>query len=182
MAIEADGNPMACLIDLVSVPLNRVRVLVPNLRSAYQRYAEWLPPLWKAFFATPFYYPGVPAGHGFTDQDEFDWRRYQSEVSVEADESVFNEQIHRDTQSAGGSVIRIEVPGHDTNFPAYSILRTDVVATLLEQVIGLQYGLIAVNRGSTTVRLDSMKPIRPGESLILPEDDLVLAGKVARVG
>jgi len=66
------------------------------------------------------------------------------------------------------------MPRADGDFAAESIQRTDVIATLLEHVIGLQFGLIAVNRKCTPGKLAGFDPILPGSALVVPKGDPTL--------
>jgi hypothetical protein len=180
--IEVDGADVAALIDIVSCPINRVRVVLPRDDASYRRYSSWLPRLMGAFVPGKYFAPGVDGGDGFADRSRFSWRRVRHELEVVTDASVFTEDAHSDVLAVGGQVIRIELPGCDADFVANSIQRTDLAATLLEQVIGLQYGLIAVNRRASSVRFDGFRPVRPGKALLVDGDDPALQAEVSRVG
>ncbi|MCH7872455.1 MAG: hypothetical protein IID33_12215, partial [Planctomycetes bacterium] len=140
-----EGASIAALIDIVSCPVNRVRVVVPTGSGAYRNYGDLLPQLAESFPLGRYFLPTVGEDEGFADRDALDWRHVNYIPRVVVDPDAFADAAHRDVIRAGGQVIRIEVPGHDADFTCQSILRTDLVATLLEHVIGLQYGLIAVN-------------------------------------
>ena len=58
----------------------------------------------------------------------------------------------------------------------------DVGATLLEQVIGLQLGLIAVNRRKASICFNGFKPVGAGKALIVDRDDPMLQRGIARAG
>ena len=107
-------------------------------------------------------------------RDALAWQRSQYDVEVAVDPTYFTSDAHRQVLTAGGEVIRVEIPAHEADFVAYSILNTDLTATLLEQVIGLQYGLIAANRQPRAVRFNAVPPVRPGEALILDRRDPLL--------
>ena len=96
--------------------------------------------------------------------------------------AAFEDDAYRSVIGGGGQVLRLEVPGYDADFSAYSIPRTDVAATLLEQVIGLQYGLIAVNRSHVPVQFDACPPTEPGEALILSRHDAIMQSVVPQAG
>jgi hypothetical protein len=172
--IEAEDSEIAAMIDVVTCPVNRVRVVFPDETGDYPRYATWIPQLLRAFPPGRYYLPTVSDGETFCDADRIKWQRVRHEVSVEADESVFVDPAHRDVRAIGGQVIRIEVPGSDADSVARSIQRTDVIATLLEHVIGLQYGLIALNRALSPVQLDALPPVDPGEVVVLHHSDPIL--------
>lgn len=181
-AVDIDGGEVAAMIDIVSGPVERPRVLVNGEAEEKCRYAAWLPLLSEAF----------PAGECFTfraadeaapwDRDSFAWRRGRRPIEVVTGGEPFGDGACRDVLAGGGTIIRIEIPACDHDFTARSIERTDLGATLLEQVIGLQYGLLAVNRLPTAVTLDGFPPLAPGEALIVDRRDAMLSGAASRVG
>ncbi len=180
--IEMDGTEVAALIDIVSRPVNRVRVVLPRDDGPYQRYVTWLPRLIDSFAPGRYFAPTAGEGAGFADRSRFAWQRVRHDLEVVADADEFTEDAHRDVLAIGGHVVRIELPGNDADFVANSIQRTDLAATLLEQVVGLQYGLIAVNRYGSSVRFDGFRPVGPGEALLVDGDDPALHAKVSRAG
>jgi hypothetical protein len=103
-------------------------------------------------------------------------------VQTIVDPEAFHGDAHRDVMAAGGEVLRIEIPGNDADFCARSIQLTDLAATLLEQVIGLQYGLIAVNRQPTPAHFDGFPPVGPGEALIIDRRNPMLRTDASRAG
>lgn len=181
-------NHYAALIDIVSRPIHRTRVVLPSEDGAYGRYAEWLPQLEAAFPAGRHLTFGVPDREGFGDGDSRAWRRAESRVEVVVDHKAagrsgaFGDGVHREVMAAGGALVRIEIPGNDADFAAQSIQRTDVAATLLEHVIGLQFGLIGVNRQSGRVKLAAFPPIGPGEALMIDRNDPMLRIGASRTG
>ncbi|MEK7755691.1 MAG: hypothetical protein AAB385_00560, partial [Planctomycetota bacterium] len=182
MELEIDDAPIAALIDVVSCPLNRVRVVFPREDDAFRNYAAWLPQLTAAFAAGSCFAWTAADGEAFNDRRRFAWRtvRYEVQVAVAAD--AFTEPIHRDTVAAGGKVMRIELPGCDADFVAHSIHRTALAATLLEHVVGLQYGIIAVNRSNAPVHFDGFPPAASGEPLIVNHRDPILQSRIFQVG
>ena len=173
---------VAALIDVVSRPVNSVRVIVPSLEGEYDRHRTWLPRLAEKFPLGRYFVHTVDAGEGFEDRDGFAWRHTDYIPQVEADPEAFVSEAHREVIRSGGQVVRIEVPGCDADFTSGSILRTDLVATLLEHVIGLQFGLIAVNRTQTPVNFDAVAPIAPGEALLVDRNDSLLRLDATRTG
>jgi hypothetical protein len=182
MKIEIDDAEIAAMIDIVACPVNRVRVVLPSESGDYPRYAAWLPRLTEAFPPGRYFRPTVSEGEAFCDRDRVAWRHVRHEVSIAVDEAVFDDPAHRDVLAAGGQAIRLEVPGNDAGFVARSIQHTDLVATLLEHVIGLQYGLLAVNRGPSPVQLDALPPVDPGEVLIVHQTDPLLRADASQTG
>ena len=79
-------------------------------------------------------------------------------------------------------MIRLEIPSSDADYTAHSIQRTDLVATLLEQTIGLQFGLLAVNRSATPVTFNGFSPVAPGEALIIDQRDPMLRVDASQAG
>jgi len=162
--------------------VNRVRVVFSREDDVFRIYGAWLPQLAAAFAPGNCFARTVSDGEAFCDQRRFAWRTVRHEVQVAVAAETFTEPIHRDTIAAGGKVIRIELPGCDADFVAHSIYRTALAATLLEQVVGLQYGIIAVNRSSTPVHFDGFPPVGPGEPLIVDRRDPILRSRNFQVG
>ncbi|MGB2984988.1 MAG: hypothetical protein WBE26_03820 [Phycisphaerae bacterium] len=182
MAVDVEGTELAALIDVASCPVNQMRVVLPKDDETCQRHAIWLPLLWSSFAPGRYFAPAVGDGEAFHDRDRFAWRQVRYDVHVVANAEAFQSDTHRDVIAAGGQVIRIEIPGNDADFTAHSIQRTDLAATVLEHVIGLQYGLIAVNRHPASVHFDAFPPLAPGEALILDRRDPMLWASAAQVG
>ncbi len=180
--IDTDGPHMAALIDLTSCSSNRMRVVLPSDKGGYRRYARWLPTLHAAFDSAHHFMWTPPDGECFADRDRFAWRRAGHDLEVIADPDAFRGDAHRDVIQAGGEVVRIEVPGGDADFVANSIHRTDLAATLLEHVIGLQLGLIAVNRREAPARVDSFAPVAPGAALIVDRRDPAMRANASQAG
>ncbi len=182
MELEIDDAPIAALIDLVSCPVNRMRVVFSREDDAFRNHAFWLPQLASAFTPGSCFALAVDDGEGFNDRGRFEWRKVRHTVQVAVESDAFTETIHLDAAAAGGIVIRIELPGGDADFIAHSIFRTSLAATILEQVVGLQYGIIAVNRSSNPVHFDGFPPVGPGEPLIVDRSDPILRSRIFQVG
>jgi hypothetical protein len=177
-----DASVAAILVDLVSTPLNRTRVVFPSANAAFDRYASWLPRLSRTFPAGSYFLPTAAPGEPFADRDRFAWRPAAYEIAIATDASVFEDEVCKDVIRKGGQAIRIEVPVNEASFSAESIHRTDMAATVLEQAIGLQYGMIAVNRRSTAVRFERFPPVAAGQALIIGHEELDRLDQAARVG
>lgn len=182
MTIEADEADTASLIDLVSSPINQARIVIPRSSGEYQRYSAWLPRLDAAFAPGPCFASSVKEGETFRRRDRFAWRHVRYSVQVVVDPQAFRSDIHREVIAAGGRVVRIEIPGCDADFPAHSIQRTGQAATLLEHVIGMEFGLIAVNRSVVPLHFDGFSPIAPGEALVVDRRDPMLRADASQVG
>lgn len=169
IAISFEDASIASMIDVVTRPINRVRVVMPGDDKRYHRGQEWLPSLWSTFGPHQYFAFDVPAGETFDDRTRYDWRLDPHEIEVSLDPGSFSERAHTDVIKSGGLVYRIEAPSSDADLIARSIHRTGLIATLLEQVIGLQYGLIAVNRGPAPAQLDGFAPVEAGQALIVDQ-------------
>ncbi len=182
MTIETDDADTASLIDLVSSPINQARIVIPNSSGEYQRYAAWLPRLHAAFTPGRLFALSVNEGERFCRRDRFAWGHVSYNLQVVVDPQAFQSDIHREVIAAGGRVVRIEIPGCDADFPAHSIQRTGQAATLLEHVIGMEFGLIAVNRSAVPLHFDGFSPIAPGEALVVDRRDPMLRADASQVG
>lgn len=180
MSLDFDGGELACVIDVVSIPRNEVRVVVAGPPDWDDLSTAWLPALQAAFPPGKYLSWSPAAGEAFTDRDRFAWRRLGLVPTIVRDDSLLSEDFHRQARRAGAQTVRLEVPGCDTDFVAQSIQRTDLVATLLEHVIGLQYGLVATNRTSSNVRVDGFPPIAPAAALVIDRDHATLRAAHSR--
>jgi hypothetical protein len=167
MVVESDGADVAAMIDVQSCPAQRVRIVFARADAMFKTVAEWLPRLFVAFSPGGCFAMTAAPGDAFGDRRRFAWRQVRFSPQVVADPKAFTDEAHRDVLASGGCVIRIELPGCDADFVAHSIARTDLAASLVEMVIGLQYGLIALNRLPTPVQLDGFPPVAPGDALIV---------------
>ncbi len=100
--------------------------------------------------------------------DDTAWRVERLIPSVVVDAGPFNSDLHRSAAQAGANLVRIEIPGSNANFICNSIWRTDLAATTLEHVIGVHYGVLAVNRGLGRVAYQQHAPLAPGQALNIP--------------
>lgn len=181
-SLDVEGNLVAALIDLVSCPVNRVRIVVPSDDRRFDRYRLWLPQLADAFPSGRYFASGVGEGEQFEDRDRFTYQFVRPDLEVVTEPGGFDNAVHRSVLDAGGDAIRIEIPSCDSDFVAHSIQRTDIGATTLEHVVGLQFGLIAVNRRPSPARLDGFTPVRSGEALMIDRNDPVLSMDASQAG
>lgn len=182
MDLELEDAGIAGLIDVVSVPNNQARVISARADGLFSRALAWLPTLFAKFAPPATLICSVPDAESFGERRTLDWRFLQHDLRLGVDANSFNEEIHRQVLEAGGSVLRIEVPGGDADFVAHSIFRTDVAAMLLEQVVGLFHGLIAVNRSAAAIPLDGFQPVLPGQAMILGTQDPAIHALAALAG
>lgn len=182
MDVDTEESELAAVIDIVSRPVNRVRVVVPSEGGQYARYAFWLPQVFESFSAGRHFALTVPDGAAFSDRTDYAWAHVHHRLEVTANSDVFGNAFHQSAAQTGADLVRIEVPGCDADFAAQSIHRTDLVATVLEHVVGLQHGLIAVNRQSESVQLDGFSPVDAGEALIVNGHDPMLRESVSKAG
>ena len=84
------------------------------------------------------------------------------EPRIVRDQAAFDSDLHRNAAAAGATLIRLEFPGPVADLTTGSIWRTDLVATTLEHVVGLQYGWLAMNRQAQPARIT---PPQPGPSI-----------------
>ena len=180
--LDVDGNELAAVIDVVSCPVHRIRVVSARNDDAFARLSTWLPQVHSKFQPGEYFALTVGDGDVFTDRSRRAWRVVTNDVHVVSDKDSFTDRIHTDALASGAQVLRIEIPGDDADFAAQSIHRIDLTATLIEQVVGMQYGLIAVNRSTTPVHMDGFAPTQPGEALIIEPDSEALKSTRARVG
>lgn len=182
MMIETEGSDLAAIVDVVSQPVERVRLVFARNDQRCAHASRWLPSLFTAFAPQQRFGYAPPWGTPFADRAAYAWRLHRPMVEVGVAPESFTDPAHADALAAGACVIRIEVPGLDADWVANSIQRTETVATLLEQIIGLQYGLIALNRRPTAVHYDGFPPLPPGEALIADHKHPITRGQMPQAG
>ncbi len=169
---DADGEfergSIAAVIDVTDCDTNSPRVAFSGDTDGYRRSAETIPELAKAFGASSYFYRTVPRDVRLSCRSEMEWRFEDATPEVTVDPSAFDTPLHHHAAAAGAELIRIDVPASCGDFVANSIWRTDFVATTLEHVVGLQYGLLAMNRRSRPVAYDGHPPLKSGEAINEP--------------
>lgn len=101
-----------------------------------------------------------------TDQRHYVWQTDRLVPRIESDERVFADEFHSSARAAGADLFRVETPNSPADFLCNSIWRTDRVATLLETLVGLQCGLLAVNRRQSDLELSLPVGVAvPGDTL-----------------
>jgi hypothetical protein len=165
---EFETGAVAAVIDVTDAPRRQLRILYHSEDGDYARQASALPALAADFSAQRYFYRSVENGSPIGRRDELAWRFEKLIPHVAIEPRAFDTDFHCGAAEAGARLIRIEVPGSNVNFICNSIWRTDLAATTLEHVIGLQYGLLAANRLASRVTFDGYPPLRPGEAIDVP--------------
>ncbi|MCC7290519.1 MAG: hypothetical protein IT449_00495 [Phycisphaerales bacterium] len=174
--LSARKSRLLAVIDLAARPAGQVRLMAPEWNRQERRILAWLPRLWESLGPGEACVWSTAPGADPADRDGFAWRRFKPAIEQVEDATVFDDATHGLARQAGAALWRLEIPGGGADFVAQSIERTNLGATLLEQVVGLHYGLIAVNRRAHTVEFPPFAPVAPGEALIIPARDAVLEG------
>lgn len=178
--VEQDG--LAALIDVVCRPVNRVCVAAPPSSDEFERTSMWLRELARSFGPPPVLTWDVDEGRSFCDRSNFTWRVRRHRVDTRIEPGLLADPVARGAVQAGARVFRLELPARDSDFVAHSIHLTDAAATTLEHVVGIVYGLIAVNRRPGAVQFDGFGPIAPGEALVVARGDPALELASSRAG
>lgn len=176
-----DWDNVGAVIDITNSRLREVRVVREHDEPALAGYADQLAKLAKRFSAGRYFYRAgeTRQSHGRRDSLSWRWEKFTPSVAVQPE--LFDSGFHRSAAAQGADLIRIELPDSNTDFTCNSIWRTDLAATMLEHVIGLQFGLLAMNRRAKPVRYPGYPPIAPGQALeVDAQDDRSL--RAARAG
>ena len=168
--IDTEDSGVAAIIDVVSIPEERIRVVLATDDTRFERYRQFFPKLTETFTARDGLWWGPSRGERADNVGLYSWHtRLAYDVEVVRDANAFTENCHRDARNNGATLIRLEVPGGIGDFVSHSIRRTDAAATSLEHVIGLLDGLIAVNRRRKPVQFDGFAPLSPGQALVVDD-------------
>ena len=132
---DPEPGPSGLLIDITNADRNELRIVMPAKSRLRPRVERSLPGLWRAHFAGR-YFGWLPAqGEALGDPRHYDWRRDDLMPRMVVSDRA------QPVAGPGTERIRIETPNWPADFVADSIRRTDLVATLLELLIGLHCGL-----------------------------------------
>lgn len=157
-------TPVAAVIDVATCPRREVRVIGSADSASFKRIRQWMPSLAGSLVGNRYCYHAPGAHAPAVDLGSDEWRKQTLAPTVVVDENGFQTEFHRRMAVAGAELTRIEVPASSVDMTAASIWRTDLVGTLLETLVGLYYGLIAVNRTAGPMLLDLAGPLNPDEA------------------
>ncbi len=172
VAADFEAGSVAAVIDITDAPAHRLRITYHAEDADFARQATALQSLAAEFSPGNYFCNTVPAGAPVSHRNELEWRRQDLSPSVAVDPGSFDTEFHASAAAAGARLIRMEVPGSSQSFVCNSVWRTDLVATTLEHLVGLQYGLIAVNRRPKSVVYDGRTRIATGEAIVVPLDSM----------
>ncbi len=169
---EGDFDPgeLSTIIDITDSDTQRLRVLYDHRDDDFDRQADMIRGLAGKFSSGRFFCRQGSDDTPVTRHDDRNWRTLAVKPDVMVDTNVFDTPLHASARSAGARLIRIEIPGSNQDLACNSIWRTDMVATTLEHVLGLQYGLIAMNRRGKPIAFGDHPPIKPGQCVIVEKN------------
>lgn len=165
-SMEADFEPgtIAAVVDVTSSVDDQLRIVLPTISDGCERYRRWIPVLAEACWRRRhFGFVSSDAARG-GDWSARDWGFWEVSPKVEVDPLSFDTELHRNAMEAGASVVRLELPAPCGETANESIRRMDVAASCLEWLVGLQVGLIAVNRTDAPMHIDGVATLDPGKA------------------
>lgn len=177
-------QPVAAVVDVVTRPDQQIRVVrASTCKPAFaERLEHWLPSLRTSFGSPPAVaHVGQPE-QASTNRSGLAWRTIQYPLQVEVSDEGFCSPAHQHAAAHDADFVRIEVPGSDFDTAGLSIIRTDAAAVLLDLVVGLHYGLIAMNRTASPVTFNGWPPVASGEALIVEPGDAMLLEARSQAG
>ncbi len=151
---DFDPGSVAAVIDIASTSVTQTRVVVPEPGGPYAKYEQALAALAAALLDGRHLYYAAGDGVAHAELNGCGFLPEPAGCAVVADAASFATDLHRAAQQAGAECLRLELPAEPHAGCAHSIRRTDRVALLLEWLVGLQIGLLAVNRDAEPVTLD----------------------------
>ncbi|UCG17543.1 MAG: hypothetical protein JSV19_05820 [Phycisphaerales bacterium] len=161
-----EPGPVAMVIDLTNGPRNELRVLMQGKSPLRRRIEQALLGLWWACFAGRYFGWSPADGSPMTDQRHYVWQMDTLVPRIESDDRVFADDFYSSARAAGADLVRVETPNSPADLLCNSIWRTDRVATLLEILVGLQCGLLAMNRRQSGLELPLPVGVAaPGDAL-----------------
>jgi len=151
--VEFAPGTIEGVIDLTTTRQHSVNVLTPTGDSFADTLADVLPAVAKSMITGRHFYHAVETGVASGDRQACTWRMDDLRPVVSTSDHPFQTELHQRAQQAGAHLIRLELPTTGYVPSASSIWRSDWGATLLEQIVGLLLGFVAVNRRSDPVRI-----------------------------
>lgn len=134
------------LVDVRPVMEYGVRLVLPDDSGPYAPYRELIPVLYHHARSGRFV-GRFPAQHApLTHLPEQLFTVDEEGLLLQVDPQAFADPPAADVLRAGGRALRIEVPTNDDLSGRDSVMRTDRLAVLLELLIGMELGLVVVNR------------------------------------
>lgn len=171
MMPNVDDGRLSALVDIVACPCADMTIGVQGTSRHADRVARWLPYL-QAVFGPGAELMPCRATEAIDANAGYEWRPFG--LSVRTGQARTEDEFAASAVPRGATYTRIEIPASDADFPARSVATTAAVATILEHVIGLMYGLIAVNRGWRPVEFAPFAPVPAGQALIVSAADPIL--------
>lgn len=164
--IEFEPGSVAACIDVTTADRNSVNLLTHCDQRLHDRIAATLPPLLDAIVGKRQVYHGVPDGQSLRDQKQAAWQLDPFRLRVLSTAS--SDPAHVATHAAAAPTFRIELPASGYISAADSIRVMDWGANVIEQLVGLLLGFVAVNRGSTPIEIpwpESLSDLRDRAAL-----------------
>ncbi|NOT02500.1 MAG: hypothetical protein HOP29_17985 [Phycisphaerales bacterium] len=164
---EFDHGTIAAVIDVTEHPSNELRVVHARDDRDAVRQMTQLPELARRFGTGSHFGRTVGVGERIDRRDGAAWRDIPMAPTVNVHAGPFDTPLHRAAASAGARLIRIELPGGNGSFICNSVWRTNLAAATIEHMVGLQFGLLAVNRTDSTVVFDGHPPVGCGGAIMV---------------
>ncbi|MCP4250420.1 MAG: hypothetical protein GY778_25535 [bacterium] len=147
--VDFEPGSTAAVIDVTSTTQRLVRVAVSD-DAVRERMARHLPVLLDALIGQRFFYRSVGPGEQHANRAAMQWQTERLDVKVTAPRAgQFASDLHVRAADAGAALIGLEFPGPTADLSTGSIWRTSLAASTLEQIVGLLYGWIIMNRQET---------------------------------
>ena len=153
MMADFDPGSVAAVIDVVSTDTGSVRLVVPELGGPYRKYACSLGPLAEAMLDGRHLFYAAGQAETTTELNGTGFLLDYTGSVVTAEPGAFETELYRAALTAGAECLRLELPGDPCAGPTHSIRRTDRAALLIEWIVGLQIGMIVVNRDAEPMDL-----------------------------
>jgi len=161
-----ERNNVAMVVDVTNTNRNEIRVTLPTRSVLRERLESALPGLWQSLIERRYFTWSPPEGVPLADQRRYAWRWDELVPHIIADDRAFDEERVSAALQAGTELVRIETPSSPATVMCNSIWQTDRVATLLELIIGLRCGLIAMNRRQRRVEIPLPTGVTAADGLL----------------
>ena len=164
-------SPLAAVIDVTATSRHHLGVLIPRQGPRYRKYAMSLRTLARQLAPHGMVHVAPPAGGSWSDRTSLSLRRVSLEPELSCCSRLLQDPYYRAAQAARAELIRVELPAAGEISSSHSIWLTDRAAAIVEHLVGLQIGLVAVNHHATTRRVAIAVSVPRGGHLSLTGSD-----------
>jgi hypothetical protein len=133
------------VLDVTRAKDESIELLLPG-EAGYEPFKMTLPLLYEAMGRGRFFHFGPAPLAGRGERHTMGWRGDLLPLNIVADADAFGGPFDRAALEAGTRIIRLRLPDGADFGPGTSFRLTELAASMIEWIVGLELGLVVVNR------------------------------------